>query len=107
MPTCLFRPAQAEEVAASVLLSRLAQCQFAVKSGGHGAFEGASNIENGLTIDLGGLNQIDLHPGSDTVSIGPGNTWYDVYTTLEPLNCTVVGGRVATVGVGGLVLGGT
>lgn len=106
IPACLFRPSRPEGVAASVLLSRLAGCPFAVKSGGHAAFKGASNVEDGLTIDLGGLNQIYIHPGGDTVSIGPGNTWYDVYTVLEPLNRTVVGGRVAAVGVGGLVLGG-
>lgn len=77
-----------------------------MKSGGHAAFEGASNIENGLTIDLGGLKEVDISPSGDIVLIGTGNTWYDVYTALEPLNRTVVGGRVASVGVGGLVLGG-
>ncbi|KUI58356.1 Bifunctional solanapyrone synthase [Cytospora mali] len=105
-PACLFRPAQAKEIAVALLLSRLAECQFAVKSGGHAAFKGASNIENGLTIDLGELNHIALSPSGNTASIGTGNTWYDVYTALEPLNRTVVGGRVASVGIGGLVLGG-
>ena len=33
-------------------------CQFAVKSGGHASFVGASNIDSGVTIDLGNLNSI-------------------------------------------------
>ncbi|KAF3031992.1 hypothetical protein E8E11_002612, partial [Didymella keratinophila] len=37
---------------------------------------------------------------------GPGNRWHDVYSYLEPYRLTVIGGRAATVGVGGLTLGG-
>lgn len=70
------------------------------------AVKGASNADNGLTIDLVRLNQIELSPGGEIVSIGTGNTWFGVYTAIEPLNHTAIGGRVASVGVGGLVLGG-
>lgn len=47
-------------------------------------------------------------PSSDrsSVAIGPGNTWREVYTALENFNLTMVGGRAATVGVSGLLLGG-
>lgn len=38
--------------------------------------------------------------------VGPGNTWYDVYTQLQPEGVQVIGGRVAAIGVGGLTLGG-
>lgn len=105
-PACLFRPVQSKEVSAAILLSRLTQCPFAVKSGGHAAFKGASNVESGLTIDLASLRQVSLSQGGDIVSIGTGNTWHDVYTALEPFNRIAVGGRVASVGVGGLTLGG-
>ncbi|ROW14174.1 hypothetical protein VPNG_04282 [Cytospora leucostoma] len=105
-PACLFLPVQSKEVSAAILLSRLTQCPFAVKSGGHAAFKGASNVENGLTIDLARLNQVNLSQSGDIVSIGTGNTWNDVYTALEPYNRIAVGGRVASVGVGGLTLGG-
>ncbi|KAL8773027.1 MAG: hypothetical protein Q9209_002047 [Squamulea sp. 1 TL-2023] len=39
-------------------------------------------------------------------SVGPGARWEDVYSKLDPLNLSVVGGRVLTVGVAGLTLGG-
>jgi FAD/FMN-containing dehydrogenase len=77
-----------------------------VKSGGHAAFAGASNIEDGLTIDLIHLNDITVSEDQKQASLGPGNVWYDVYSTLSPMGLTVIGGRVSAIGVGGLTLGG-
>ncbi|KAM0517040.1 hypothetical protein ACHAPE_005152 [Trichoderma viride] len=105
-PTCRCSPASPEEVSLAVLTFRVTQCKFAVKSGGHAAFPGASNIDNGVTIDLINLNQITLSSDKKQASIGPGNVWYDVYNYLQPHNVTVIGGRVSAIGVGGLTLGG-
>jgi hypothetical protein len=52
------------------------------------------------------MKQIALSDDKKTVSVQPGNTWYGVYTALEPQNLSVVGGRVSAIGVGGLTLGG-
>lgn len=52
------------------------------------------------------INTVQLSADRGTVSIGPGNKWYDVYQVLDPLGISVVGGREAGVGVGGLTLGG-
>lgn len=90
----------------AVLILRVTQCKFAVKSGGHAAFAGASNIDNGVTIDLINLNQLTLSSDKTQASVGPGNVWYDVYNYLQPHNVTVIGGRVSAIGVGGLTLGG-
>jgi len=49
---------------------------------------------------------VELSEDRSTTSVGPGNTWYDIYTKLDPLDVSVVGGREAGVGVGGLTLGG-
>ncbi|OXV07629.1 hypothetical protein Egran_04606, partial [Elaphomyces granulatus] len=105
-PACAFQAAKAQEVAGSVLLSRLTQCPFAVKSGGHAAFTGSSNIQNGLTIDLQFLNSTTLSNDNTIARVGPGNRWVDVYSWLETHNLTAIGGRVADIGVGGLTLGG-
>jgi hypothetical protein len=40
------------------------------------------------------------------VDVGLGLTWLDVYKALDPYGVTVTGGRVPTVGVPGLLLGG-
>jgi FAD/FMN-containing dehydrogenase len=88
------------------LTVQVTQCQFAVKSGGHAAFTGASNINGGLTIDLMKLNEVVVSEDKTQTAVGPGNTWFDVYTKLEVMGLSVIGGRVSGIGVGGLTLGG-
>lgn len=89
-----------------VLLSRLTSCTFALKSGGHAAFAGASNIEDGITVNLVNFNEVTLSKDKKIASVGSGNVWGPVYEGLEPHGLTVVGGRLYGVGVGGLTLGG-
>lgn len=105
-PRCIFKVSKATDVSVVVLLSRLTQCPFAVKSGGHAAFAGSSSIEGGITVALEKLDEITLSCEKDKVRIGPGNRWGDVYEELDKSEVTVPGGRVATVGTGGLTLGG-
>ena len=60
------------------------------------SWAGSANIQDGVTIDLSALNQVNVEPGKLTVGIGPGARWSNVYTTLEPMNFTVAGGRVSS-----------
>ncbi|PWY85028.1 FAD binding domain protein [Aspergillus heteromorphus CBS 117.55] len=105
-PACVFQPVSTVEVAIGLLLTELTECPFAVKSGGHAAFAGASNIQDGLTIDLVSLNTTTLSDNSSIASVGPGNRWLNVYDWLETYGLSVIGGRVSDIGVGGLTLGG-
>lgn len=104
-PYCAFKPAKALDVSTVVLMSRLTQCPFAVKGGGHTGFPGASSIEDGITVSLEEMNEITLSLDKKTVEVGPGNRWGAVYSKLEEQNLAVVGGRASDVGLG-LVLGG-
>lgn len=99
-------PVSAEDVSDAVKIITQHDCIFAVKSGGHAIFSGASNAENGITLDLRHLNEISLSEDQQTVSIGPGNRWGRVYTYLNQWNLTVTGGRDTHVGVAGFLLGG-
>jgi FAD/FMN-containing dehydrogenase len=94
------------DVSIGLLSLRVANCRFAVKSGGHGPFYGASNINGGVTIDLLNMNQISVSADKTQTLIEPGNRWVDVYSYLQPKGLTVIGGRVSDIGVGGLTLGG-
>lgn len=69
-------------------------------------FSGASNIDGGLTIDLLKLNQVTVSADQTQTSVGSGNRWIDVYSALDLKGLSVIGGRVADIGVGGLTLGG-
>jgi FAD/FMN-containing dehydrogenase len=110
-PSCIVFPKDTSDVATAVsLLAKAnshASLKFAVRSGGHACFAGSANIDDGITIDLRGLNTIEVASDSAKVTAGPGVTWGELYRTLEPLGLAVAGGRQSSVGVGGLTLGGT
>ncbi|KAH7137803.1 FAD binding domain-containing protein [Dactylonectria macrodidyma] len=103
---CVYQPTNAGDVSLGVIVAQHASCPFAVKSGGHGRFSGESSVDGGLGIDLVKLDQIKISEDRETVTLGPGLRWVDVYTSLEPLGITVIGGRDADVGVGGFLLAG-
>ncbi|KAM7183372.1 hypothetical protein V8F20_012640 [Naviculisporaceae sp. PSN 640] len=117
-PRCIVTPQSTHDVSTAVrilstttLAGSSRGCQFAIRSGGHGTFAGYANIEGGVTLDLSGLNSITVQTSSSPdaapiVSVGTGAHWGAVYSTLDPLNLSVNGGRAASVGVGGLTLGG-
>ena len=89
-------------------ISILAQnkCSFAVRGGGHMSWAGAANIQDGVTIDLSAINQVNISADASITSIGGGARWEDVYLKLDAMGLAVAGGRVAQVGVGGLLTGG-
>lgn len=110
-PWCLVSPASTSDVSKTVGTLNLLRtfglkCPYAIRSGGHTPFAGAATIKNGITISLAAINQVTISGDKKSTSIGPGARWFDVYSKLEPENLIVVGGRVSTVGVGGLVTGG-
>lgn len=105
-PHCIFKPQTARDVSTQILISRLTQCPFAVRSGGHAAFKGASSADGGITTTFEKMKGITLSENKKIVSVEPGNLWNDIYTTLAKDNLSVVGGRVSDIGVGGLTTGG-
>ncbi|KFA77966.1 hypothetical protein S40288_07713 [Stachybotrys chartarum IBT 40288] len=110
-PWCLVQPHTASEV--SAVVSALAASgegagdwHVAIRGGGNGP-PGSSNIDNGVTIDLGMMNRSSHDPATGLASVEPGAAWMDVYADLQnTANVTVVGGRSGGVGVGGFLLGG-
>ena len=52
------------------------------------------------------FNDTKVNVEDETVEVGPGLTWDQVYETLSPTGVNVVGGRVGGIGVAGLILGG-
>ncbi|KAL8915022.1 MAG: hypothetical protein Q9171_000462 [Xanthocarpia ochracea] len=113
-PNCIVKPTTTKDVSAAIfVLSALSvqtrfsnECKFAIKGGGHTPQRGAANQPAGVTIDLGAFKQVDVSPDRKTTSIGPGNRWADIYPKLDAQGLAIPGGRVATVGVGGLITGG-
>ncbi|ROV92426.1 hypothetical protein VPNG_09607 [Cytospora leucostoma] len=109
-PACVVTPQTVQDVSTAVkTLFQLHEdgqdVLFAIRSGGHTSWAGASNIQDGPVIDLRSLKAIELSPDRSTVSVGAGASWGDIYEVLDPLGLSVNGGRAYGVGVGGLTLG--
>lgn len=105
-PSCIITPFSTADVSRAVNTLTRSNCTFAIRSGGHSTWAGDANIVSGVTIDLQGLNVIELSDDRSIVSVGAGSRWGQVYKALVPENRTVAGGRVGQVGVGGLTVGG-
>jgi FAD/FMN-containing dehydrogenase len=106
-PACIVKPSSAAEVAAAVkILGKSPQVKFAVRSGGHATNRGFSNIGCSVTLDLTGLNHVELQKDGVTVSTGTGASWGDVYRVLDRAKRSLNGGRASGVGVGGFLTGG-
>ncbi|KAJ5295011.1 hypothetical protein N7508_009832 [Penicillium antarcticum] len=101
-PACVVVPNTANEVSQAVENIVSCNAQFAVRGGGHMNYPGANNIDAGVLVALSNLNSIKVK--RDTVDVGPGLTWYDVYSALEPYGRVCIGGRMKTIGVPGLTL---
>lgn len=115
-PSCIVLPQNSKDVsralwvlgAAARYTSYLAgtPCLFAIRGGGHTPYAGSSNIEQGVTIDLSFMKDVTVNDERTVTSIGPGARWLDVYLKLDSMDLAVSGGRVSSVGVAGLTLGG-
>ncbi|KAJ5936915.1 FAD-binding domain-containing protein [Penicillium verhagenii] len=106
-PAAILRPRSASEVSTALHALITAGRKFAIRSGGHTQYPGANDIDgNGVTIDLGLLDWTRYDPTTETVEIGPGTRWKQVYAALREHGRVVAGGRDGNVGVAGLLLGG-
>ena len=56
---------------------------------------GAANIQDGVTIDLSAINQVNVSINRMIASVGPGARWGEVYSQLDTMGLAVAGGRVA------------
>lgn len=80
---------------------------FALRSGGHDFNVNHSNVNNtGILVDMVHFNQITLSADKETVAIGAGARWGDVYRALNGSGVSVNGGRSPNPGVAGQTLGG-
>ncbi|KAH7014458.1 uncharacterized protein B0I36DRAFT_299373 [Microdochium trichocladiopsis] len=105
-PKCVFRPETAQDVAAAVITLKEDCTQFAVRGGGHMGIKGANSIDNGVLMVMSNLTTLSLAEDKLSVEVGPSHDWGEVYTELDKHGLTVAGGRLAPVGVPGLLLAG-
>lgn len=106
VPACRVLPANAADISEILKIVREAGATFAVKSGGHCSYASGANAENGITIDLGRLKDITVSDDRKSVVVGAGCRFGELYQKLEAHGLGCVGGRISSVGISGLTMGG-
>jgi FAD/FMN-containing dehydrogenase len=105
-PALVVRPRDPVEVAAALRYAGRGDLAVSVRSGGHSPLGHGTN-DGGLVIDLVHLDAVDvLDVDRRVVRVGGGATWGQVAAALEPHGWALTSGDTASVGVGGLTLGG-
>ncbi|KAL2198592.1 hypothetical protein P885DRAFT_76198 [Corynascus similis CBS 632.67] len=115
-PVFVINATEARHVQLGVQFAKKHNIRLVIKSTGHD-YMGRSNAPNSLSIWTRYLKDIKTHKSfrpkhckttidSTAVTVGAGAQLWDLYSALDRLNQTVVGGGSKTVSVGGYVTGG-
>jgi FAD/FMN-containing dehydrogenase len=104
-PAFIVRCKSEDDVARALDFAGERKLEIAVRSGGHDVL-GASTVNNGVIIDLAGLDTIDFNPASALVRIGAGVRGGQLTKSLQQTDHAAALGCNPAVGVSGLTLGG-
>jgi FAD/FMN-containing dehydrogenase len=104
-PALIVRAADTADVVAAVNFARDNGLDLAVRCGGHNG-PGLGSVDDGLVIDLRGLNQVTVDPESRTATVGGGALLGEIDAATHEHGLATPGGIISTTGAGGLILGG-
>ena len=94
-----------DDVVAAVNYGREQGLDIAIRGGGHNG-AGLGSVDDGLVIDLSGLNSVEVDAANRTVKIGGGALLGDVDEATNAHGLATPAGIIASTGAGGLMLGG-
>jgi FAD/FMN-containing dehydrogenase len=100
-PDIVIRARTAQDIANGVRYAAAEGLPLGVRSGGHSRW---GELPGGLILDLHDLRDIEVD--GDLVRVGGGATWGEVAEALSAHGLAISSGDTASVGVGGLTLGG-
>lgn len=104
-PAAIVRPADAAGVARAVRFARDAGAEVSVRAGGHSAF-GLGRDHGALTIDLRGLDAVEIDVDARTAWAGGGLTAGAYLQAIGTRGLVTPFGDTAGVGIGGITLSG-
>ncbi|KAH8982960.1 FAD dependent oxidoreductase [Lactarius akahatsu] len=102
---CSVEPGSAADVSVVLRILGSTRTPFAVKGGGHAYNLGFSST-TGVQISMTRFNSVEHNNATGTVDAGSGVTLDQVYAALDSTGANIVGGRIPSVGISGLTLGG-
>ena len=93
------------DVVTALRFGRENEIPIAVRSGGHSA-SGVSVCDDGVLIDLRGMNRIDIDPVAKIARVGGGALVGELDAATQAHGLHTPSGRVTTTGIGGFTTGG-
>jgi FAD/FMN-containing dehydrogenase len=103
-PALIARCSSTDDVAAAVNFGRDHDLVVSVRGGSHST-PGYSTCDDGIVIDLGPMNRVQVDPEARTARVQGGATWGHMDAATQEHGLAVTGGRVSDTGVGGLATG--
>ena len=104
-PGAIVRCADSADVMAVIAAGRESGLDIAIRGGGH-SVPGFGTVDDGLVIDLSGINNVQVDADKKVARVGGGATWGDLDHATYPFGLAAPGGIISTTGVAGLTLGG-
>ncbi len=104
-PRAIVRAAHADDVAPTIAFAQSTGLPLALRGGGHNV-AGNGTVDDGIVLDLGDLNAVEVDPARRLVRVGSGARLADVDRATEPHGLAVPIGVVSGTGIAGLTLGG-
>ncbi|PPR06269.1 hypothetical protein CVT24_000888 [Panaeolus cyanescens] len=102
-PAYITLPSSIEDIIIAVKFATSNSLEIAIKGGGVNPYP-ASSTDGGLVIDLCNLNSVKVADDKQTVTVGGGAVWGDVYHETDKHGVVPIGGNVHFLGVGGVTL---
>ncbi|KUI67310.1 Bifunctional solanapyrone synthase [Cytospora mali] len=108
-PACIFRPKSSQQVSQLLqLISPFAasgEAPFAIRGAGNMPEPGCANVQDGITLNLGLMTDIELDQDKGMVRVQAGAKWGGaVDAGVQAAGLGVCGGRSGNGGIGGLAL---
>jgi len=104
-PSAIVFAATSADVANAIAWARANNQPLRARSGRH-SYEAYSLVDNGVVLDVSGLNTVAYDAVSGRARIGAGAALLDVYNQLGASNVALATGSCASLGIAGVTLGG-
>ena len=104
-PAVFVRAASTDDVATAIAAARDHDLPLSVLGGGHHV-TGSALVDDGLVIDMSGMNDVTIDPESRTARVGPGARVADVLTPAQEHGLSPIVGSAAQTGIAGSTLAG-
>ena len=104
-PRVIAQAGSPDDVAPTIAFARATGLPLAIRGGGHNV-AGNGTVDDGIVLDMGRLNRVEVDADARHVRVGAGATLADIDAATEPFGLAVPIGVVSGTGIAGLTLGG-